>query len=86
MYVIGKAEDAEGLAQGTLVKMKTIYEATKTLQEDLRKLEASFQDEGIEEVREVIAKIYQSIDSHFDDVVHLSNGLKEYAEILRRNA
>lgn len=85
MYVIGSAEQAEGLAQGSIQKMREIYEATKTLQSDLKKLEESFQDEGREEIENVIRQIIIEINNHFDDITQLSFGLKEYAEILRRN-
>lgn len=85
MYVIGSAEQAEGLANGSLQKMKEIYEATKMLQSDLKKLEESFQDEGRAKIENVIRQIVIEINNHFDDITQLSSGLKEYAEVLRRN-
>lgn len=84
MYIIGNAEEAEELAQGCLVKMKEIYEATKTLQTDMRRLEEGWQDEGIVEIRDVINQVIKEIDSHLDDIVELSNLMKAYAEILCR--
>lgn len=85
MYIIGSAEQAEGLAKGSLQKMKEIYEATKTLQSNLKKLEENFQDEGRTEIENVIKQIIIEINNHFDDITLLSSGLMEYAEILRRN-
>ena len=85
MYLIGNAEEAEGLAQESLVKMKEIYEETKALHGYLKKLEESFQDEGIEEVRDVVNGVMKEIDGYFDDIVRLSDNLKAYAEILRRD-
>lgn len=84
MYIIGSADDAEGLAKGCLEKMRAIYEETKTLQTDLRRLEEGWQDEGIAEVREVINQVIMEISNHFDDIVDLSNLMNAYAEILRR--
>ena len=84
MYVIGNAED-EGLADECLKRVKEIYEETRQLQFELKKLQESFQDNGIEEVNDVVMKVYMEIDRHLDDVTEVRNVLKQYAEILRRN-
>ena len=60
-------------------------EAEKQLQFELKKLQESFQDNGIEEVNDVVMKVYMEIDRHLDDVTEVRNVLKQYAEILRRN-
>jgi len=52
MYVIGNAEEAEGLADECLKRVKEIYEETRQLQFELKKLQESFQDNGIEEVND----------------------------------
>ena len=85
MYVIGNAEEAEGLADECLNRVKEIYEETRQLQFELKKLQESFQDNGIEEVNDVVMKVYMEIDRHLDDVTEVRNVLKQYAEILRRN-
>lgn len=84
MYIIGSADEAEGLAQGCLIKTKEIYEETKTLRMEMHRLEEGWQDEGIVEIRNVINQVIKEIDSHFDDIVELSNLMKDYADILRR--
>ena len=68
MYVIGNAEEAEGLADECLKRVKEIYEETRQLQFELKKLQESFQDNGIEEVNDVVMKVYMEIDRHLDDV------------------
>ena len=85
MYVIGNPEEAEGLADECLKRVKEIYEETRQLQFELKKLQESFQDNGIEEVNDVVMKVYMEIDRHLDDVTEVRNVLKQYAEILRRN-
>ena len=85
MYVISNAEEAEGLADECLKRVKEIYEETRQLQFELKKLQESFQDNGIEEVNDVVMKVYMEIDSHLDDVTEVRNVLKQYAEMLRRN-
>ena len=85
MYVIGNVEEAEGLADECLKRVKEIYEETRQLQFELKKLQESFQDNGIEEVNDVVMKVYMEIDRHLDDVTEVRNVLKQYAEILRRN-
>ena len=68
-----------------LKRVKEIYEETRQLQFELKKLQESFQDNGIEEVNDVVMKVYMEIDRHLDDVTEVRNVLKQYAEILRRN-
>lgn len=85
MYVIGNAEEAEGLVDECLKRVKEIYDETRQLQFELKKLQESFQDNGIEEVNDVVMKVYMEIDRHLDDVTEVRNVLKQYAEILRRN-
>ena len=80
-----RAEEAEGLADECLKRVKEIYEETRQLQFELKKLQESFQDNGIEEVNDVVMKVYMEIDRHLDDVTEVRNVLKQYAEILRRN-
>ena len=83
--MIGNAEEAAGLADECLKRVKEIYEETRQLQFELKKLQESFQDNGIEEVNDVVMKVYMEIDRHLDDVTEVRNVLKQYAEILRRN-
>ena len=85
MYVIGNAEESEGLADECPKRVKEIYEETRQLQFELKKLQESFQDNGIEEVNDVVMKVYMEIDRHLDDVTEVRNVLKQYAEILRRH-
>ena len=84
MYIIGDANDAEEVAKAVLIKMKTIFNETVKLQEDLKRLEESFQDTGVNEVKSVIAQVTKEISNYLDDAATLSRILKEYAEILRR--
>lgn len=86
MYIIGKAEEADRLADAALQKMKFIYEETKTIKTELSRLQESFQDNGMAPVEQAVNTVIMSINSHFDDIVKLSKVLKEYAEILRRQS
>lgn len=85
MYVIGNAEEAERLADECQKRVKEIYEETKQLQLELKKLKENFQDNGVQEVNDVVMKVYIEIDRHLDDVTEVRNVLKQYAEILRRD-
>lgn len=85
MYVIGNAEEAEALAGACLKNVKEIYAETKQLQSELSKLRESFQDNGVQEVEDVVANVYREIEKHLDDVAEVRNVLQQYAEVLRRD-
>jgi len=84
MYIVGDAEEAEELAKRCLLNVKEICAATKELRSELSRLQESFQDNGVKEVEEVVFKVYAEIQTHVDDVVEISNILKQYADVLRK--
>lgn len=47
-------------------------------------MQGSFQDEGFSELNEIVMKIYQSVNTHIEDVKSLQTALDAYAEVLER--
>lgn len=84
MQVIGSAAEARGLSQGIVTKTRAIFELTNTIRGNLNTLQGSFQDEGFSELNDVVMKIYNSINSHLEDVKSLQTALDAYAEVLER--
>ena len=84
MLILGNAEEARGLARALLVETKSIYELTRNIDEQLKKLGSSFQDEGYNEYHEVVLQIYQSINTHLEDIQSLQTAINEYANVLEK--
>lgn len=84
MQVIGSAEEARGLSQGIVTRTRTVFELANTMRGNLNALQGSFQDEGFSELNDIVMKIYQSINSHLEDVKSLQVALDAYAEVLER--
>lgn len=82
MFIMGNADEARSLARGIVVKTKTIYELTKDIDQNVRTLGNSFQDDGFKEYEEVVRKIYKSINTHLEDVKSLQSAINAYAEVL----
>lgn len=83
MNVIGTVEQAINLSSGIVGKTKDIYELTNAIKAQLDILQNSYQDEGFEEMRDIVYGVYQSIQAHLDDISDLKGMLLAYAEILR---
>ena len=84
MLAIGTADEARGLAKGIVVKTRSIFDLTTDMKEQLKTLGTSFQDGGFQDYKEVVDKLYKSIETHLDDVKDLQNAISAYAEILER--
>ncbi len=82
MNVIGTAEEAISLSVGIVGKTKDIYDLTNAIKAQLDILQNSYQDEGFEEMRDIVYGVYQSIHAHLDDISGLQDILLAYAEIL----
>lgn len=82
MLVMGTASEARSLANGILVKTKTIYELTKDIHEKVKTLGGSFQDDGYREYEDIVRQIYTSIEAHLEDVKNLKSAIEAYAVIL----
>lgn len=84
MQVIGSAEEARGLSQAIVTRTRTVFELTNGIKGSLNSLQGSFQDEGFNELEDIVMKVYQSINAHLDDVKSLQGALHAYAEVLER--
>lgn len=83
-FIIGDADSANKLARELGKRMKEIVTETKDMENDLKQLEQSFQDSGIDSVKIVISQVEKELVQHVDDVLQLCSSLQAYAEVLRK--
>ncbi|MBO5281751.1 MAG: hypothetical protein J6B43_01280 [Lachnospiraceae bacterium] len=85
MQVIGTAEEVRNLERGVKETIREIRDLLADIHSQTTQLESTFQDTGMDEVKDIVTQMSQATLVHLDDVAALCQALGAYAEVLERN-
>lgn len=84
MKVIGSSEEASRLSREIVAATSKMVEETEKIRQAFGKLEETFLDEEVLQMKAVVEQIIKTITAYMDDIVNVKTVMDRYAELLRQ--
>lgn len=82
MFIKGSSTAARELSSDLVTELRTIAALTNDIGQDLRQLQATFQDEGFEDMNQIVTAVAKATIEAAEPISAVCKKLNRYAEIL----